>query len=160
MLVEWPLTLTVAGDFASLSLPVIALALGLGLLPSRSSPSGHGERRAGVASPPPGVAGAFSRPRAWRYNATSFAGPYKRIFDFVYRPRRRLEVDYHPDSRFFVRRMAYENLPRGLAEEWLYAPVARALQHATARVRAIQSGSANLYLIYVLAALLVLLVLA
>jgi hypothetical protein len=94
------------------------------------------------------------------YNATSFAGPYKRIFDFVYRPRKRLEIEFHPESRFFVRRISYENLPRGLAEEWIYAPVVRVLQHASARVRGIQSGSSNLYLIYVLATLLVLLVLA
>ena len=78
----------------------------------------------------------------------------------MYRPRKRLEVESHPESRFFVRRIAYENLPRGLAEEWLYSPVSRALQHATARVRTIQSGNTNLYLVYVLAALLVLLVLA
>jgi hypothetical protein len=94
------------------------------------------------------------------YNATSFAGPYKRIFDFVYRPRKRLEIEFHPESRFFVRRISYENLPRGLAEEWLYVPVVRALQHASARMRRLQSGSSNLYLIYVLAALLILLVLA
>ena len=45
-------------------------------------------------------------------------------------------------------------------EEWLYAPLLGAVRAGTDRVRAIQSGSANLYLIYVLAALLVLLVLA
>jgi hypothetical protein len=56
--------------------------------------------------------------------------------------------------------MAYRSVPRALAEEWLYAPVAGALRAGADRVRAIQSGSANLYLIYVLAALLVLLVLA
>lgn len=159
VLVEWPLTLTVAGDFASLSLPVIALALGLGLLLPVLALRAWGAPRGRRLTPTWGC-GRILQTARMEYNATSFAGPYKRIFDFVYRPRRRLEVDYHPDSRFFVRRMAYENLPRGLAEEWLYAPVARALQHATARVRAIQSGSANLYLIYVLAALLVLLVLA
>ena len=159
VLVEWPLTLTVAGDFASLSMPVIALALGLGLvLPTLALwalGAPRGRRRTATWG-----CGRLLQTARMEYNAASFAGPYKRIFDFVYRPRKRLEVEYHPESRFFVRRMAYENLPRGLAEEWLYGPVSRALQHATARVRTIQSGNSNLYLIYVLAALLVLLVFA
>jgi len=157
--VEWPLTLTVAGDFASLSVPVIALALGLGLLLPLLALRGLGAPRGRRLTATWGC-GRLLQTARMEYNATSFASPYKRIFDFVYRPRKRLEVEYHPESRFFVRRMAYENLPRGLAEEWLYAPVVRALQHATARVRAIQSGSTNLYLIYVLAALLILLVFA
>jgi hydrogenase-4 component B len=159
VLVEWPLTLTVAGDFASLSMPVIALALGLGLvLPTLALwalGAPRGRRRTATWG-----CGRLLQTARMEYNATSFAGPYKRIFDFVYRPRKRLEVEYHPASRFFVRRMAYENLPRGLAEEWLYGPVGRALQRASARVRAIQSGNSNLYLIYVLAALLILLVFA
>ncbi len=159
VLVESPLTLRVAGDFASLSLPVIAMALGLGLvvplLALRAWGAPRGRRLVATWG-----CGRLLQTARMEYNATSFASPYKRIFDFVFRPRKRLEVEYHPESRFFVRRMSYENLPRGLAEEWLYLPVVRALQHATARVRALQSGSANLYLVYVLAALLVLLVLA
>jgi hydrogenase-4 component B len=159
VLVEWPLTLTVAGDFASLSVPVIALALALGLLLPLLALRGLGAPRGRRRTTTWGC-GRLLQTARMEYNATSFASPYKRIFDFVYRPRKRLEVEYHPESRFFVRQMAYENLPRGLAEEWLYAPVSRALQHATARVRAIQSGNSNLYLIYVLAALLILLVFA
>jgi len=158
-LVEWPLTLTVAGDFASLSVPVIALALGLGLLLPLLALRSLGAPRGRRLSATWGC-GRLLQTARMEYNATSFAGPYKRIFDFVYRPRRRLEIEFHPESRFFVRRMSYENLPRGLAEEWIYTPVVRALQHASARVRGIQSGSSNLYLIYVLATLLVLLVLA
>jgi len=159
VLVEWPLTLTVAGDFASLSVPVIALGLGLGLLlpllALRLVGAPRGRRFAATWG-----CGRLLQTARMEYNATSFAGPYKRIFDFVYRPRKRLEIEFHPESRFFVRRMSYENLPRGLAEEWLYVPVVRALQHASARMRRLQSGSSNLYLIYVLAALLILLVLA
>jgi hydrogenase-4 component B len=158
-LVEWPLTLTVAGDFASLSVPVIALALGLGLLLPLLALRSLGAPRGRRLSATWGC-GRLLQTARMEYNATSFAGPYKRIFDFVYRPRKRLEIEFHPESRFFVRRISYENLPRGLAEEWIYAPVVRVLQHASARVRGIQSGSSNLYLIYVLATLLVLLVLA
>jgi hypothetical protein len=94
------------------------------------------------------------------YTAIAFASPVRRIFDFLYHPQKRLEIEAHPGSRFFVRRMVYGSTTRALAEEWLYAPLLRALRLGAARVRAIQSGSANLYLIYVLGALIVLLVLA
>jgi hydrogenase-4 component B len=94
------------------------------------------------------------------YTAIAFASPVRRIFDFLYRPQKRLEVEAHPGSRFFVRRMSYGHSTRALAEDWLYAPVLGALRLGAARVRAIQSGRINLYLLYVLATLIVFLVLA
>jgi hydrogenase-4 component B len=153
------LTIAVSGDFATLSMPVVAgaLTLGLALLPLLLR----------LARAPRGVrwsetwgCGRLLQTARMEYTAIAFASPLRRIFDFLYRAEKRLEIEAHPESRFFVRRMAYRSVPRALAEEWLYAPVAGALRAGADRVRAIQSGSANLYLIYVLAALLVLLVLA
>jgi formate hydrogenlyase subunit 3/multisubunit Na+/H+ antiporter MnhD subunit len=153
------LTLRLADDFASLSTPVVALAL-----------------VAGLAIPVVllTIAGARSRPRRYEtwgcgrllqtarmeYTATAFANPFTRVFDFFYRPAHRLDVDAHPQSRFFVRRMQYQNPTRFIVDDWLYRPAARALRAAAHRAAIVQSGSPNLYLAYVLAALLLLLVLA
>jgi len=93
------------------------------------------------------------------YTATAFSNPFKRVFDFFYRPEKRLDIEFHPDSRFFVERIEYGNPTRPIFEDWLYRPVLSALSIVARRARAIQSGSANVYLAYILAALLVLLVL-
>jgi hypothetical protein len=93
------------------------------------------------------------------YTAGAFADPFRRVFRFFYRPVRRLDVEVHPESRFFVRRIEYANPARALAEEWLYRPVLGALRAVIARVQAVQSGSAGAYLGYILAALVALLVL-
>ena len=94
------------------------------------------------------------------YTATAFANPFKRVFDFFYRPVKRLDIEFHPASRLFVERIEYANPTRSIFEDWLYRPVLDALHAAARHARAIQSGSANLYLAYILVALLVLLVLA
>jgi NADH:ubiquinone oxidoreductase subunit 5 (subunit L)/multisubunit Na+/H+ antiporter MnhA subunit len=94
------------------------------------------------------------------YTATAFSNPFKRVFDFFYRPEKRLDIEFHPDSRFFVERIEYANPTRPLFEEWLYEPALAALSHVAALTRRLQSGSANAYLAYILAALLLLLVLA
>jgi hypothetical protein len=94
------------------------------------------------------------------YTATAFSNPFKRVFDFFYRPEKRLDIEFHPESRFFVERIEYENPTRSIFDDWLYRPALDALSAAARRARAIQSGSANVYLAYILLALLVLLVLA
>lgn len=71
---------------------------------------------------------------------------------------RTLEIDAHPDSRFFVSRMAYDNRTRSIFDDWLYRPVVGAIHRATTSARALQSGSPNVYLAYILAALVFLLV--
>ncbi len=153
------LTLEVSGEFATLSMATVAVALA-----------------AGVLLPFAALAVFRARPRARRYEtwscgrllqtarmeytATAFADPFTRVFDFFYRPVKRLDIDRHPESRFFVRRIRYENPTRFVVDEWLYAPLERMLRAAVRRAALVQSGSPNLYLAYVLAALLVLLLAA
>jgi hydrogenase-4 component B len=153
------LTIAVSGDFATLSMPVVAGALALGLgLPLVLLRLARAPR--GIRFYETWGCGRLLQTARMEYTAIAFASPLRRIFDFLYRSEKRLEIEAHPESRFFVRRMVYRNPTRALAEEWLYAPLLAGLRATAARMRAIQSGSANLYLIYVLAALLVLLVLA
>jgi hydrogenase-4 component B len=93
------------------------------------------------------------------YTAGAFADPFKRVFRFFYRPVKRIDLEVHPESRFFVRRMEYANPARALFDEWLYRPVLRGMRALAGYAQALQSGNAAAYLGYILAALLALLVL-
>jgi hypothetical protein len=71
-----------------------------------------------------------------------------------------LDIEAHPESRFFISRIAYANPTHSVFELWLYRPALAWLHRLSRRARVLQSGSANLYLTYILAALLALLVFA
>jgi len=151
--------LSLPGEFARLSTLGAAAALVAGLLiPLALLRLLGAERRWRVYET--WGCGRLVQTARMEYTATAFANPFKRVFDFFYRPVRRLEVEVHPESRFFVQKITYENPTRSVFEEWLYQPALEALRVAAHRVRALQSGSANLYLVYILAALLLMLVLA
>ncbi len=155
---DW-LTLRISGDFASLSMPAVAAALAAAAaLPlAVLTLAGAGRRRRGYET---WGCGRLVQTARMEYTATAFANPFKRVFDFFYRPVKQLDIEVHPESRLFVERIAYENPTRSIFDDWLYRPVLDAIHRGARRMRAIQSGSANLYLMYILAALLVLLVLA
>jgi hypothetical protein len=93
------------------------------------------------------------------YTAAAFAEPFKRVFRFFYRPVRRLQVQLHPESRFFVERIAYANPARPIFEEWLYRPALAVLRAGIGQAQRLQSGSATAYLTYIFLILLLLLVL-
>ncbi len=154
---DW-LTLTVSGEFASLSTLTVAAALVGGMLLPLAALAllGAGRRRPYETW---GCGRLLQTPRM-EYTATGFAYPFKRIFDFFYRPVKQLDIEVHPESRFFVQKIEYENPTRSIFEDWLYRPLLDALHHGARWARALQSGSANLYLMYILAALLAMLVLA
>ena len=151
-------TVRVSGDFASVSTLTVAAALGVAVLLLVAGVRLAGASARARVSDTWGC-GRIVQTARMQYTATAFSNPFKRVFDFFYRPRRRLDVDLHPESRFFVRSIAYESPTRSIFDDWLYTPLMAALGRATATARAIQSGSANLYLAYILAALVAMLVL-
>ncbi len=153
------LTLSVSGDFGSLSTLVLAVALAGGLmLPLVALRLAGASRR--VRRAETWGCGRVLQTSRMEYTATAFSNPFKRVFDFFYRPAKRLAIEFHPESRLFVERIEYENPTRSIFEDWLYRPVLGTLSAVARRARAIQSGSTNVYLAYILAMLLVLLVLA
>jgi len=155
---DW-LTLRVSGEFASLSTAAIAIALAASLLVPLVAFRILGASRQTRPYETWGC-GRIVQTARMEYTATAFANPFKRVFDFFYRPTKRLDIEFHPESRFFVERIEYENPTRSIFDDWLYRP-ALDLLHAGARaVGALQSGSANQYLAYILAALLLMLVFA
>ncbi len=155
---DW-LTLNISGDFASLSTLAIAGALALALAAPLALLRLAGASRRRRLYETWGC-GRMLQTARMEYTATAFSNPFKRVFDFFYRPEKRLDIEFHPESRFFVERIEYENPTRSIFEDWLYRPALDALSLLARRTRAIQSGSANVYLAYILLALLVLLVLA
>ncbi|HEU5319418.1 MAG TPA: proton-conducting transporter membrane subunit, partial [Methylomirabilota bacterium] len=113
-----PVTLHLAGDFASLSTLAIAGALVAAMaLPLAALWLARASRRRRLAET--WGCGRLLQTARMEYTATAFADPFRRIFDFFYRPVRSVEVDAHPESRFFVRRIEYRNPTRPIFEEWL-----------------------------------------
>jgi hydrogenase-4 component B len=92
------------------------------------------------------------------YTSTAFAEPLRRVFAELYRPTQDLSIDFHPESRYFVQSIEYRSEVVPWFERYLYAPVIAWVNVWAIRARAIQSGSAHVYLTYLVIALLGLLV--
>jgi hydrogenase-4 component B len=155
---DW-LTLRVGGDFASLSTLAIAAALFASFLVTLVVLRLVGASRRTRGYETWGCGRIVQTPRM-EYTATAFANPFKRVFDFFYRPARHLDIEFHPESRLFVQRIEYENPTRSMFDDWLSRRALDLLRGGARATGRLQSGSANLYLAYILAALLTLLVLA
>jgi hydrogenase-4 component B len=111
-------TLSVSESFARLSTLAIAGALVVGVAVPFAALvlTGVSRRRRPYET---WGCGRMLQTARMEYTATAFADPFKRVFRFFYRPEKQMELDVHPDSRFFVQRMAYTNPARSLFEEWL-----------------------------------------
>jgi hydrogenase-4 component B len=96
----------------------------------------------------------------FEYTATAFSNPFKRVFDFLYRPVKQLDIEFHPESRFFVRTITYRNETHSIIEETLYQPLLRLALRLARLAQIVQSGSVQSYLLYILVALVALLALA
>jgi len=91
------------------------------------------------------------------YTATAFAEPLRRVFAELYRPRKELTIDFHPESRYFVQSIAYKSEITPIFEHWLYDPLLALIQRLARLVRRLQAGSLHLYLAYVTIVLVILL---
>jgi hydrogenase-4 component B len=96
----------------------------------------------------------------FEYTATAFANPFKRVFALLYRPVKELDIEFHPESRYFVRTITYYNEGRLIFEDALYRPLLRMIQVLAREARVLQSGNVHGYLVYILVALVALLIVA
>jgi len=96
----------------------------------------------------------------FEYTATAFANPFKRVFALLYRPVKELDIEFHPESRYFVRTITYYNEGRLIFEDALYRPLLRLIRALAHEARVLQSGNVHSYLAYILVALVALLILA
>jgi hydrogenase-4 component B len=95
----------------------------------------------------------------FEYTATAFANPFKRVFALLYRPVKELDIEFHPESRYFVRAITYYNEGRLIFEDALYKPLLRTIQALAREARVLQSGNVHGYLVYILMGLVALLIL-
>jgi formate hydrogenlyase subunit 3/multisubunit Na+/H+ antiporter MnhD subunit len=91
------------------------------------------------------------------YTATAFAEPLRRIFGELYRPTHDLSVVVHPDSPYHIRGVTFRTELHPWFQRMLYGPIIRATLAAAGGVRALQTGSINAYLAYIVAMLVLLL---
>jgi hydrogenase-4 component B len=153
-----PTTLSLADGFAQLSpLAIVAALVGGAAIPLVVLALTGVSRRRRLDET--WGCGRMLQTARMEYTAAAFAEPFKRVFRFFYRPVRRLQVQLHPESRFFVERIAYANPARPIFEEWLYRPVLTVLRAVVHHAQRLQSGSATAYLTYIFVTLLLLLVL-
>jgi hydrogenase-4 component B len=95
-----------------------------------------------------------------QYTATAFAEPLRRVFAALYRPAEDVSSDLHPQSKYFIQSMQYSSEMHPWFETLVSRPASGVIRRLTAMARAVQGGSLHLYLLYLSAALLALLILA
>jgi hydrogenase-4 component B len=106
-----------------------------------------------------GCGGSGQTPRM-EYTATAFAEPLRRVFAELYRPTKELSIEFNPDSKYFVESIAYNSEITPLFDRWLYDPFLRGIRFVSRQVQRVQAGSLHLYLVYVAALLVILLLIA
>jgi hydrogenase-4 component B len=93
------------------------------------------------------------------YSATGFSKPIRMIFKALFRPRREVqrEYDYSP---YFAKTIRFESHVEELFEKRFYRPLNRVVLRLSRRMRALQAGSIQAYLIYIFITLISLLLFA
>ena len=107
------------------------------------------ELTSGAAAMRQGAVGAHYRRLASNIPATAFANPFKRVFALLYRSVKELDVEFHPESRYFVRSIEYCNEGRLIFENALYRPLLRAIESSRAKREPCSQARAQLF-VYIL----------
>ncbi|MEK7103196.1 MAG: hypothetical protein AAB870_02520, partial [Patescibacteria group bacterium] len=83
------------------------------------------------------------------------------MFKGILRPSKQTEIVYHDSAmRYFVSSHTVSLHLHDLYAAYLYRPISRFVLWGSARVKRIQSGILNAYILYIVVALIVLLVIA
>ena len=116
-------------------------------------------RRARVRIGPTWDCGLRGLTPQMEYTATGFSKPIRMIFKALFRPRREVqrEYDYSP---YFATTLRFESHIEEAFVTRLYRPLNRTILRLSRRMRALQAGSIQAYLIYIFITLLLLLIFA
>ena len=93
------------------------------------------------------------------YTATGFSKPIRMIFKALFRPRREVQREYD-FSPYFAKTIRFESHLEEVFEQRIYRPARIWIVRASRRMRALQAGSIQAYLIYIFVTLLLLLLFA
>jgi len=140
-----------AGVVPPILLGALAAVAGLALLAVRLVGGAQAPRVV-----PTWACGYALHPRM-QYGSTAFAKPIRLFFRAIVRPERAVEAEYHL-APYFPTRLRTHGTLSPVFEQHLYGPVAAGLLRGMAVARRLQSGSLRLYLAYILATLVALLV--
>ena len=92
-----------------------------------------------------------------QYSAVGFSKPVRRAFDYLLKPKR--QVTYmRKDHAYFGRQLSYKLELPDMVTEKLYLPVQKHFVGASAFLRRLQQGSVRLYVGYVMAAMVMVLI--
>src|SRR5512141_2146343 len=97
-----------------------------------------------------GLPGLDSR---MQYTGTAFSKPVRRVFARVYRPERSLEVRPE-DAAYFPTSISYRSVRTTSFERSLYRPAVDAIVSIGHRLRRLQTGNIQVYLLYIFLALI------
>jgi hydrogenase-4 component B len=94
------------------------------------------------------------------YTATSLSQPIRTVFKSFFRPHTSVKREFYSDSNHFIKRsVSVTSETREVFEDYLYSPALRAVVAVLDRVRRLQTGKINAYLLYIMIATISLLVL-
>jgi len=93
------------------------------------------------------------------YTATGFSKPIRMIFKALFRPRREVQREYDFSS-YFTTTMRFESHVEEVIQTRIYRPLNRLVLRVSRRLRALQAGSIQAYLIYIFITLILLLIFA
>jgi hydrogenase-4 component B len=93
------------------------------------------------------------------YTATGFSKPLRMIFKTLFRPRREVQREYD-FSPYFATTLRFESHVEEMFQTRIYRPLRWLVLRASRRLRALQAGSLQAYLIYIFVTLLALLLFA
>jgi hydrogenase-4 component B len=93
------------------------------------------------------------------YTATGFSKPIRMIFKTLFRPRREVQREYD-FSPYFAKTIRFEAHVEEIFETRIYRPLNRWVLRFSRRMRTLQAGSIQAYLIYIFITLLLLLLFA
>ncbi len=94
------------------------------------------------------------------YTASGFSEPIIRIFDAIFLPKLTVEREYHDGQKALFKRGTAEMRLMRFFEEYLYDPVARAVEKAAAFVARLQDVDLDLYVAYIFVSALLLIIVA
>jgi hydrogenase-4 component B len=93
------------------------------------------------------------------YTATGFSKPIRMIFKALFRPRREVQREYD-FSPYYAKTIRFESHIEEVFQTRIYRPLNRLVLRLSRRLRALQAGSLQAYLIYIFITLLLLLIFA
>jgi hydrogenase-4 component B len=93
------------------------------------------------------------------YTATGFSKPIRMIFKALFRPRREVQREYD-FSPYEAKSIRFESHVEEIFQTRIYRPLNRLVLRLSRRLRALQAGSLQAYLIYIFITLLLLLIFA